>query len=346
MGIYFVFDARSSEHFASLYLNGCKKHLETVSPSPFRWLEVSIKDYLREDFLISSEKKQLSVFISSDTDTEKAAAKAAFELKKSLNPYPVKIVVYGAEEPVTYRFAGFLANATGAELYIYPLKIESLKGGLADEFTVLTLEEHGKNQVEKLGYKSIATGNFLPPAPTGPRPLPPCPPAAIGVFVDDERSFESFKNLLKAAARIENTRLFLFASAGYASKARDYADLTDNASIVEVYEEPEPETLFFELSRTSFVVSLSSSLLPLDAVFSLCSFRPVLSSEESPAAFIAQKTQGLTIPVIAEENIYDALVRFIERYDLLEFERLEQEARKIASFTAFIEKLESLRQAG
>lgn len=342
MGTYFVFDAGQGKHFASLYLNGCKRHLEAVAPPSLHWLEVSIKDYLREEFLISIDKRRLSVFISSDSDKERAARKAASQLKKTLKPYPTRIVVYGAAEPAAYQLAGHLAGLTGARLYLYPLNLESLTKDLNADFTVLTLEEQGKLQAEKMGFRSAALQSFLPAAAQVPKPLPPCPPAAAGVFVEDEQSFESFKNLLKAASRIENARLFLFASSGFASKARDYADLTDSASILEIYEEPDLKTLLSELSRTNFVVSLSSELLPLDAVFSVCSLRPVLSSEEKPAAFVAAKTYGLTFPVSAEETIYEALVRFIDRYDLLEFEKLQLQARKLASFAGFIERLESL----
>jgi hypothetical protein len=342
MGIYFIFDARSPGHFASLYLNFCKKYLDTLAPPSLSWLEVGVKDYLREDVLIFPDKNHVSVYISSEADVESASNKAASVLKRTLKPYPTIIVVYGAEDQATHQIANHLAGITGAKLYVYPLDQKSLKKNLNAKFTVLTLEEQSKRQAEKLGLSAKAIGGFFPLLPPTQAPLPPCPPATIGAFVDDERSFESFKNLLKATARIENARLFLFAGADYAQRACDYADLINCASTLEVIEKPNLETLFLGLSRSNFVVSLASSMLPLDAVFSVCSLRPLLSPEESSAAFVALKTQGLTIPVFAEEKIYETLVQFIERYDLLEFESLEQEAKELTSFVGFIEKLESL----
>lgn len=344
MGVYFVFDAGPNEHFASLYLSGCKKYLTNVAPPSLCWLEVGVKNYLREEFLISSDKKQYSVFLSSDSETERAVKKAAAELKRGMKPYPTTIVVYGATEVSTFKVASYLANLTGAKLFFYPLKIESLTDEIIAEFTALTFEEQGKNKLEKIGYRAVAIESFLPMKSAAAKPLLPCPPATIGSFVLDEYQFENFKNLLKAAARIENARLSLFTNGNYASKLRDYADLTNTSSILAVFEDPDQETLFSELSRTNFVVSFSISLLPLEAIFSVCSLRPILSLDDSPAAFAATKTYGLTFPVAAEETIYEVLVRFIERYDLLEFEKLEQEAKKLASFTSLTERLESLRQ--
>lgn len=342
MGIVFVF-GEETPNLKGIYLKQLKKRLQEINRNLLTVVEVAPKNYLREDYLITSRGNFTRILISESSDHKKVCATLAEILKRSFKSYPEKIVMLGASSEITYLLCYSLSKETGARLCVLPFYEEDLVNLFnsktlylsTNEFASLILEKRGLHNYRLPGpvcLKEFSNKGFLP-----------CPPANLAIFVYDKMRFENFKKLVKIMDRLSSSfQLTAFCSPQYIPFVLDYASLKEKTDLVKTISFSKMEDLDEHFEFVHALISLDNDLFPVEASFSVSFGRPVIALKEGPSREIAERTSGITIEVAAEENLLDAINRFVEKHDFVENSLVENYKKDCAQVDTFLNSINSI----
>lgn len=331
------FDESASSWTHLLFLQELKKYLLTSEFENLLIAEVSPKEYLREEFLLTFEKNYLKLLYKPESSLKTSLEKASEEVKTKIRGI-TKILVIGSESEVTIFFAESLSKKTGAQLYIYPF---SRDHGLiySSKAVYLASSGFGEKVLKKSFHSVKRIKGFLSPKKFASTSFTPCPPARFAVFIDSPESLKSFRPIIRAVSRIESASLWIFGPPEFRQKALDYAELIGSGQAIVPIEASSAEEICKEMKKVNAVISLSLSLFPADAVFGLLTSKPVVAFEESPASEISAIMCGFAIPIGVEESIYDSLNKFVFQHDLLNLEEIEEISSELLSLESFLNSL-------
>ncbi|MCX7832075.1 MAG: hypothetical protein N2440_04170 [Actinobacteria bacterium] len=342
MGVVFVFGEETST-IKGIYLRQLKKRFQDINKNQLSIVEVASKNYLREDYLKTSKANSTRILISESSDHKKVCASLAESLKRSIKSYPEKIVVFDASSEVACLLSDLLSKETGARLFILPFYEGDLSNSSNPKAIHLSTNQFASSILERKGLYA-----FQVPGPVcfkefSNKTVLPCPPANLAIFVYDRMRFENFKKLVKILDRLSNSfRLTAFCSPDYVSFVLDYVSLTEKTEEVKAVSFSGIEDLEEHFEFVHALISLDNDLFPVEAAFSTSFGRPVIALNEGPSREIAERTSGITIEVAAEENLLDAINRFIEKHDFVDHSLVENYKKDCAQVDTFLNSINSI----
>lgn len=333
-------DEISASWLTGAYLKSLKTGIESQGRGQVSIVEVSLKNYLREDFIVLKNGNGFRLLFRTDSQNIMTAEKAAEELRKAGLNCQVT-VVFGAEQKATFLAARIFSRILRRKLFFCPINSAG-EGFLSQDTPVVVQNESALERVSGR-FSSVFKVREVP-CPEAPHEerFTPSPPFFLAVLADDREGYRKFRTVAKVLKELGHLRLVFFGSRDLRKKAFEYSELIGVSERLAVSEANGFLEIVESLKKANAVLSVSNSYLPVDALASLLAAKPVISFAGSPAEELSQLSGGTVIPDCTEKAIFEALVQYAELYDFVDFESALKNSRKVASTEGFLSSLERI----